>query len=306
MAMLVVTLAASTAAFAVWHQTVWLRQIENITARGQANILVDNGMEWMRGVLYEDLHHGNPGIPQGGIIDDLSEDWAQEVTVVPDQLGELNCHIVDEQARINLNNLVLYPDKTVVGDEIEALRRLFRQLGLPEDLTNAIRDWADEDSEVSVPDGAEDLEYLDRRPPYRSANRPLADINELYLISGFTEEIVNQLKPFVTALPKETTVNVNTAPPEVLAALFQDLSLDEARELLQVRELGPFTHEKDFLNQLSRDVKPRKTGFDVSSKYFRSTCQAKVAKVEVAYEALIFRDVQGWPSIIWQRLLVDD
>jgi hypothetical protein len=36
-AVLVVALATSTAAYILWHQSLWLRQVENITTRAQAD-----------------------------------------------------------------------------------------------------------------------------------------------------------------------------------------------------------------------------------------------------------------------------
>ena len=42
------------------------------------------------------------------------------------------------------------------------------------------------------------------------------EVEDLLAVKGFTPEIVNKLRPFVTVLPDPTPVNVNTAPPEVL------------------------------------------------------------------------------------------
>jgi general secretion pathway protein K len=43
------------------------------------------------------------------------------------------------------------------------------------------------------------------------------------------------LLPFVSALPQGTPVNVNTAPPEVLAAIVDDLTPERAEALLADR-----------------------------------------------------------------------
>ena len=47
-AMLLVALAASAATFLLWRQQLWLRQVENIAARAQADALARATIEWTR------------------------------------------------------------------------------------------------------------------------------------------------------------------------------------------------------------------------------------------------------------------
>ena len=48
---------------------------------------------------------------------------------------------------------------------------------------------------------------------------------ELALVRGFDDGVRARLRPFVTALPRFTAVNANTASPEVLAAVVEGLGL---------------------------------------------------------------------------------
>jgi general secretion pathway protein K len=107
---------------------------------------------------------------------------------------------------------------------------------------------ADADSQLQPRDGAEDGYFSAR--PLPAANRPLADIAELVLIRGFDENVRARLRPFVTALPRFTAVNVNTARPEVLAATIEGLDIDSARSLSAQRERAYFRECADFLDRL--------------------------------------------------------
>ncbi len=121
---------------------------------------------------------------------------------------------------------------------------------MPAELADALADWIDADSEPRPRGGAEDGYYLELEQPYLAANRPLIDVAELALVRGFDGEVRARLRPFVTALPRFTAVNVNTAAPEVLAAIVEDLTLDAARALVAKRERAYFRNNADFLSQL--------------------------------------------------------
>jgi type II secretory pathway component PulK len=75
-------------------------------------------------------------------------------------------------------------------------------------LLDALLDWRDPDA-VPRPLGDES-----------SANRngPFADVGELRYVRGFTDSLVAGLKPFLTTRGTGA-INVNAAPPQVLAAL---------------------------------------------------------------------------------------
>ena len=88
---------------------------------------------------------------------------------------------------------------------------------------------------MTPPNGAEDQHYLALDPPYRAANRRIADLAELARVKGFDARAVARLEPFVTALPDETPVNVNTAPAAVLRALVPGLGPEDATRLVRAR-----------------------------------------------------------------------
>jgi len=73
-------------------------------------------------------------------------------------------------------------------------------------------DWIDRTHETGFPDGAEDSVYSGQDPPHLTANMPITRASELLVLAGFGAERYAKLKPYVTALPVGSTLNVCTAP----------------------------------------------------------------------------------------------
>ena len=175
-------------------------------------------------------------------------------------------------------------------------------LGLPGELAAALADWMDSDSETQYPGGAEDVYYLSLAQPYRSANRPLVELGELSVVKGFDERSIERLRPFVSVLPLSLPINANFAPAEVLAAMIPDMSLSDARVLVQQRRGKPFKDVNDFKQRLPRGgMQMNSLDFSVSSEFFWVTGRARVANSQVTTQALLQR-TGSWPMVVWQNV----
>ncbi len=207
--LLVVAIATITAVAMVTRQQVDIRKTENLLRLEQAWQFVYGIDSWAVGRLAEDRKKNDT---------DSSEDiWNNPIAPTDVEGGELSASIKDLQGRFNLNNL-LKEGKPSEGD-LARFRRLLKQLGQSPELAEALLDWIDPDLNVRYPNGAEESVYLNRQPPYRTANRPLSDVSELLLIEGFSAEVYTALQPHVAALPDYTPINLNSAGAEVLMSL---------------------------------------------------------------------------------------
>jgi general secretion pathway protein K len=187
----------------------------------------------------------------------------------------------------------------VAPQDLVAFQRLLTSVGLPVGLAEAVVDWLDVDDDVMAPNGAEDPYYLARDPPYRAANHRVIDIAELARAKGFDAGILARLAPFITALPEETTVNVNTAPAQVLQALVPGLSAEDARRLVEVRTKRPFASRDDFLKSLTqRPSASIDAQIDIKSRFFRVEATARLGRVVAGYRALLRRSERGLPAAI--------
>ena len=291
---LIVALAASMAAFMAWQQQIWVRQVENLRDQAQAQAVARSAIDWARAVLAEDARNNK--------VDHLGEKWATVLALLPVENGRVTGSVADQQGLFNLSNLVRNGKSSVA--DLAVFRRLLELLGLPADSANAAVDWVDADSDTTYPGGAEDIDYLAMDPSYRAANQIMIEVGNLYRVKGFSPEMVERLRPFVTALPEPTPVNVNTAPAEVLAALFQDLSMADAKALVEARKSGYFQDQADFRAHLpaTKVGQIRDTDFSVNSRYFMATSSASFGRAQSGYKALLARQGgENWPVVVWKK-----
>jgi general secretion pathway protein K len=286
-AVLVVALATSTAAGLLWQQSLWLRQVENLTDRAQADALARAAASWVAVILAAD----DPA------VDHLGEPWARRIPPFPAERAEVAGTIDDEQGKLNVNNLAR--DGGASPQDLVAFQRLLAALGLPAGVADAIVDWLDADDEPTLPNGAEDQQYLARDPAHRTPNRAVLDVGELARVKGLDAAAVARLARFVTALPEATPVNVNTAPPEVLRAIVPSLTADGAAAVVAARARQPFASREAFLRALPA---PPSTSIDsqidIKSRYFSAAAAVRLGRAVAGYRALFARDDRGVPALI--------
>ncbi len=263
-AMLVVALAATAASLALERQDISLRSLEGARDHEQARWILRGGAHWARAILAEDA--------RSSTSDHAAELWASGLPPTEIEQGTLAGRIADQQALLNLANLVRggAPSER----DLAALRRLLELLGLRADLADAI-----------------------------AASQPMSEVAELHRVRGCDEAVVARLRQFVTVLPRRTPVNVNTAPPEVLVAVVDGLTLAEALVLASGRRTVPIRDAADFRSRLPRaELSARAEDISVGSGFFLVEGRAKVGRAEARLEALLQRAGSALPAIVWQRM----
>lgn len=292
MVLLIVALAASLAAYMAEQQSLWQRQVESQLDHAQVRRLGIAGIDWARAVLSEDA--------RGSDIDHDQELWAMQLPALPVEGGEVLGVIKDRQGLYNINNLTRGNT-----DDMTQFTNLLRTLGLPQELALAVIDFVKPQNET------ENVYYLGLARPYRASKQKLTEIGELALIKGFDARTIETLRDFVTVLPEPTAINVNFAPPEVLAAVLQEgtlgnlrnMSLATARIVAQRRNEKPFKDVADFRERLPNGAS-LKADSDVvfKSHYFWVTGRASIGRAHVLTHALLHRSGSGWPKVVWQSV----
>jgi general secretion pathway protein K len=292
-AVLVVAIVATVATTLALGEQVWFRQAQNMANRAQAESLRQGALNYAAILLARD----------DAKIDHLGEPWAKPLPPLPVEDGMITFTVSDAQSRFNLNNLVRAGGTPSPADR-EMFQRLLTSQGLDPGLSNALVDWMDLNNDVTSPGGAEDIDYLSLPQPYRSARQPLQSVDELRLVKGFSVEIVEKLRPYVTALPVHTTVNVHTAPEQVLAALFVNTPASAALQtVLDSRVSQPFADSAQFIARLPAGTpQPPPSLYGINTGYFLVTIDIRYGRLQRSTEALIER-VGGKPAtVLWHRL----
>ena len=289
-AVLVVAIVATVATTLALGEQVWFRQAQNMTDRAQAISLRQGALNYAAILLGRDGAQNQ--------VDHLGELWAQPLPPLPVEGGMIAFAVSDAQGRFNLNNLVRTGGPS--GVDIEMFKRLLVSQGLDPALGYTLVDWLDQNSDVTPGGGAEDTDYLSLPQPYRAANQPLQSVDELRLVKGFSAKAVDKLRPYVIALPEPTTVNVNTAPDQVLAALFTNLPVAVLKPLLESRVTKPFMSPGEFTAQLPAGTKTD-VAYGINTGYFLVTIDIRYGRLQRQTLALIKRTA-GKATVEWHQL----
>ena len=290
-AVMIVAIAAAVAAKIAFTHQIWFRQMENVSDRGATDLLRRGALHWASVALLEDAAQNS--------IDHLGEAWAMGLPILPVEGGAIKVSIEDAQGRFNLNNLVQNNAKS--QPDFDVFQRLLVELKLDPNLANALVDWIDSDSNVTSPGGAEDTDYLLLKTPYRAANQPLVSVDELRLVKGFDAKTVQMLQPFVTVLPGgRTPINVNTASPELLAAL-ANMDLAWAQRVADNRREKPMQNLGDFTRWLPPKTQPQAAA-DVKTAFFLITLDTSIGRHQRRTVALIQRSAGNkTTNWIWHK-----
>ena len=287
-AIFIVAIATTAATTIAANYHFDMRRTENMQSNAQALAYAKGAEQWAMAILARDL--------EDSTHDSLDEDWAVVLPAFPLPGGGIEGNMEDAQGKLNINALLLDNDPNVPNqvdpDMLARFSRLFELLEIDPGLVDRIVDYLDEDIIFFGTNGAEQDIYIGLDNPYRPADQYIKDVSELRLVFGIEAEIYEKILPHVTALPRQATLNLNSASAYVLASLEQNIDLALAQQLIEDREENPYLKLSDFLNhslltQGSFNIKSN--GLNVQSEYFTLITRAYIANSEVEMISLIHR-----------------
>ncbi|QXW20345.1 type II secretion system minor pseudopilin GspK (plasmid) [Comamonas aquatica] len=227
-AMVTVTLVAGVAGAAVlqmWKAT----EIEAAErSRVQAQWLLRGALDWSRLLLRQDAQ-------SSGATDHLAEPWAiplqetklssfiaaqggvSDASVSTDE-AFMAGYIQDNQAKLNLKNMVLDP----ATKHAAHAQRLFEQLGIANSEFVKLRTGLEQAQAATansplMPQTLEDLKWL-----------------------GLDDKTIATLQQHATLLDRVTRVNANTASATVIWAVSEGLTMAEAQSIVDARKAQYF------------------------------------------------------------------
>ena len=262
-------------------------------------------------------------------------DFLGQIGEVRSQQGAqtfLSGSIEDAQAKFNLRNLVSTPTPgvlTINVEQIASFQRLLALLGLNGSLakttalqiraglaqsatrfqtqsstnntTNTTNTAQSTMAAIAQGGGTGGGNFTDD-PGLKDAdsNSPVAplqviSVDSLLDVPGFTPEAIERLRPFVTVLPTTTSVNMNTATPEVVAAVVPGMNLSQAQAFVARRETV-FFHDVGNVQLALTGAGVKTTSIDpnlldVTTKYFFIHGRVEHERAQVDRTTLIYRDL---------------
>jgi general secretion pathway protein K len=263
-AMLVAALAAAITVSLGAAQTQWTAQVANRRDKVQAQSIALAGIQWTRQVLDAD--------GRATTIDHPGEPWALPLPPTPVENGSVEGRIVDAQSFLNANNLRGGAHATF---ERRRFERLFETQRLPSELLGVLVDQA--------------------TPPLR--------MQELATARAMTPAALAVLMRYVTALPEDTPLNVNTASSEALAASIANVDAGAMTQLIASRAGRPFTSLADFRQRLPAGASiGDEAMYTVKSRYFLVSVRARQGDTIAQAHALVDRGGRASSRVVWQTV----
>lgn len=293
-ALIVVGVAAVLIAGMMWREEFQIRALENARDRTQASWLQRAAVDFARLVLVEDQKNSQS--------DHLGEVWALPLidskvadflknADVPDEISKVTVlgGLTDAQGLFNLTNLWDGNFKSINSSGVQEYARLLDALGLD-------RNIAQKTAQL----------ILDR-------GMKLSDVESLSSLSFYNPSLLMQLSPYITILPIQTKININTATPEVLMAALPGLSRESADAFVKQRNLTPIQSFDGIASLLAKigvaqNVLPSIDLMDVKSQFWLAHSEIRMQSGKFISAALIQRSTTILPTgdftqVIWNRNL---
>ncbi|RIJ05239.1 general secretion pathway protein GspK [Achromobacter sp. K91] len=294
-ALIIVAIVAALTTGLFQRQTASTRRVENEMARVQARAMLAGGIDWARLIVRD--HSKRESITRGDQI------WATPVLDTrierpgDERVAVFSGRVQDEQGKYNLYNLA---NNGVPQPEQErVLRRLLNTLQLPDTLAARMVDIMSAAQPVAPP---ADAPAAPRAAPDARAPLPRG-VDEVAALLALEPSARNELRRTMTVLPVSTSVNVNTAPAEVLAALVPGLSLSQARSMAGERDRGNwFNNSGDFANRLAgAGVKAPAPAVATTSGWFLASGTVAYERARISMQALLRSSPPAAPDTLWTR-----
>jgi general secretion pathway protein K len=283
-ALLVVALATVLIAALLDRGELANARTRNALRETQAESYAKGLEDYAAHVLTQDLQQGTSA--------DYSDDiWAIPLPPTPVPGGQIQATMTDLDGRFNLNNLS--SDASVNPNQSDwntAFGRLLVALKLDPSLEQNVLDWMTNDSSQS------DAFYASQAVPYRRAQRIFSHVSELRLVKGFDGDTYTKISPYVSVLPANSTINVNTASVPVLQMMVEGMTEQTAAAIWQQGH-AHFGQISDVQTQLQPPPPlqfPKL--YSVQSKYFLARCDVTLDGLPFTFYSLIERAPQGSTS----------
>jgi general secretion pathway protein K len=200
----------------------------------------------------------------------------------------LSGNIEDAQSKLNVFNLI--ESGQISAPDVAAFKKLFTHFNLPETELEA---FVTRLKAASIADSAANSAATTLLMPQR--------VRQLTWL-GLRAQTLAKISPYITLLPSKTTVNINTAPAEVLFASIPNLELADAKLAVAAREKTFFPSLSEAASSVpALKDKLKDTQHGVSTKFFEVTGRIRLEQTVVEEHSLVDRSDINQVKTIWRE-----
>ena len=317
-ALLLTTLAVTIVASLFWMQQVQVRSMENQRLHLQTKWILRGGIDLSRLLLRQDgldkpMYTSLLSIWNTPLEETRLDQYVERERVEGENYdATLSGRMIDATSRYNLTNLS--QGQQVDPAHVKIYRQLLVNLHINPALAQKTAQLvADGAAPGQVPQGSAALGAPPQEggaqtgvtgaaplAPVQAVKRTTAPLGltrleDLLAIAGYTLADIDKLREVAIVLPVGgTTVNVNTAPAEVLAALVEGFSVSQANALVARRKQADYRTAADFTAQLygvPPERMPQSDKYDVKSEWFLVRSRVRLDRAALDAESLIKREL---------------
>ena len=240
----------------------------------------------------------------------------------PLETGAFAFKIEDLESRYPLNRLFIKKGIDEKNPNYKNFVHFLEDLGVEESqarvVMESLADWIDPDSEPRGM-GQESDGYSALEQAYMGRNQLMLLPDEFRAINGVDDVLYGQIAKFVTVYPNhfnlfsQYTINVNTAPMEVLRGLDYEIETDVAEAIVAERDNGPYKTLGQLSSLVNQQLNLRQAWgrmtqnamIALKSDTFRIVSSGFAGRSEVVMETIVRREyAKGRASykILWQQV----
>jgi general secretion pathway protein K len=127
----------------------------------------------------------------------------------------------------------------------------------------------------------------------------MGDVSELLLLTTVDREVFDKIYPYLSALPSDSYLNINTAPVEIIQSVAGFITESDANQALTDRDEVGFSSVTDFFNQeVFKENKDSDGGIhlnnlSVTSSWFELYTAVTLNDKTLTQRSVVHRDEQG-------------
>lgn len=199
--------------------------------------------------------------------------------------------LTDLQANFNLNNII---DKSQLKSFTLLINNVLPKIKLTQALHLSLfsQEWISK-LNPNLNNLTTNKYYQSLAAPYIPSHKPFSSVSEFRLVKGITYKIFNKLHPYITALPEQTAINLNTASKQVLRTLGAGLTNKQADDIIQERGKKGFKTLKEALAKPSiKKLNILNKGLTLTSDYFLIATQVSAHEVHMVLFTIVKRTIK--------------
>ncbi|KZY65528.1 MULTISPECIES: type II secretion system minor pseudopilin GspK [unclassified Oleiphilus] len=279
------------------RQKIFIYGASGLVTSAQAYEYALGSETYARRLLLEDWREDKD---KNEFVDDTAQ--TQDALLLPVDNALLEAQFNDLHGRINLNDLV-YVDGVANQIMADRFKRLLNRLSLDDVKVERFQDWIDENQDATGIEGYEDGEYLSKDVPYRTGGQVFVHPSEMLLIEGVNQGAYEVLLPFVSTLPQgRAPINVNTASPEVLQSLIENLPDEVAESLASKSDETPWVNIQEFAQEPDlKGLKLDQTYLGVASSFYELATRITLDERKVRLRSILYRAQEDGSVTLIQR-----